>query len=254
MGMNHDRMYNKIMASYATGVRGDLDIADFQKLDPITAHILLEYEPKIGRPSADDIERYFGKMFEGKVTPMMTQASIKPTCVSIIAQLVVPQRAIEDSEDKGKMTPVVAGMMYMDNQLGDVWTVKTDVEGKRVLAKEAKENIDQIIAARRNRMFVTKSSNVSLASLSQARELIPMGSTVRAYHQGKVGEFELTAKVQGGYKAKNADGKESVIAAEGIIDLKKMADAAPNEDAKLQRYFEEAYGDKGYAKLLVKAK
>lgn len=251
--MNSDRVYKKIMASYATGVRGDLDIADFQKLDQISAHLLLEFEPSIGRPSADDIERYFAKTFEGRIQPVMSSASIKPTCVSIIAQLNIPTRPIEDSEDKAKMTAVMAGMMYLDNQLGDVWQVK-DQEGKKVLAKEAKENIDQIIAARRNRMFVTKSSSVSLASVATARELIPMGSKVKAWHQGKIQTVELVAAVSGGFKVKNAEGKESVCAKEGIIDLQEMADAAPNEDAKLAKYYGTAYGDKGYASKLVKAK
>lgn len=253
MGLNQ-RIYDRVLASYATGVRGDLDIADFQKLDNVTAHLLIEFEPSIGRPKADDIERYFGKMFEGKIQPIMTSASIKTNCVSILAQISVPTRPFEDSTDKAKMTPIMAGLMYLDNQLQDVWQVKQDQEGKKVLAKEAKENIDQIIAARRNRMFVTKSSNVSLASVAAAKDLLPVGCTVKAWHQGKLQNVEITAKTSGGFKVKDEAGKEAVIAKEGIIDLQKMAEEAPNEDAKLQKYFEQAYGDKNYAKQLVKAK
>lgn len=254
MGLNFERMYSKINASYATGIRGDLDIADFQKLDAVTAHLLLEFEPRIGKPKADDIERYFHKMFEGKVVPIMSSISVKPTCVSIIAQMNVPTRTIEEASDKTKMTPVVAGMMYLDNQLGEVWQVKDGQDGKKVLARETKENIDQIIAARRNRMFVTKSSSVSLASVATAKELIEAGCTVKAWHQGSLQTLEVIAAVKGGFKVKNAQGKESVIAKEGIIDLQKMADEGPNEDAALMKYFSEAYGDKSYAKQLVKAK
>ena len=43
--MNVGRMYEKVIAGYATGVRGDLSIADFQKLDAVSAHVLLEFEP-----------------------------------------------------------------------------------------------------------------------------------------------------------------------------------------------------------------
>lgn len=253
MGMNHERAYNKIMANYATGVRGDLDIADFQKLDAISAHLLVEFSPKIGKPSADDIERYFAKNFEGRILPVMGTASIKPGCVSIIAQLNIPVREFEDSLDKTKMTPIVAGMMYLDNQLNDVWQVK-DQDGKKVLAKEAKENIEQIIATRRNRMFVTESSSVSLASVATARALLPMGSKVKAWYQGKMQTVELVAAVSGGFKVKNEAGKEFVMAKEGIVDLQQMADAGPNEDAKLAKYYAEAYGDKKYAQQLVKAK
>ena len=254
MGMNQERLYNRIMASYATGVRGDLDIADFQKLDATTAHVLLEFEPKIGKPNSDDIERYFGKMFESKIAPIMSTASIKPNCVSIIAQLNIPTRPLEDSIDKGKMTAVVAGLMYLDNQLKDVWQVKEGADGKKVLAKESKENIDQIIAARRNRMFITKSSSISLASLATAKTCLTAGCVVKAWHQGKMGEFEILATGTGGFKAKDSEGKEVMLASETVVDLQKMADAGPNEDAKLMKYYSEAYGDKKFAKDLVKAK
>lgn len=254
MGMNHERLYSKIIANYATGVRGDLDIADFQKLDAVTAHLLVEFEPRIGKPKADDVERYFHKMFEGKVLPVMSSMSIKPGCVSILAQLNVPTRPMEDSSDKSKMTPVVAGMMYLDNQLGDVWQVKDTEDGNKVLARETKENIDQIIASRRNRMFVTKSSSVSLASVATAKSLLTAGCVVKAWHQGKLQNLEILASVEGGFKVKTEAGKETVVAKEGIIDLQQMAADAPKEDAALIKYFSEAYGDKSYAKQLVKAK
>lgn len=253
MGMNHERAYNKIMANYATGVRGDLDIADFQKLDAISAHLLIEFSPKIGKPSADDIERYLAKNFEGRIVPMMSTASIKPTCVSIVAQLNIPTRQFEDSQDQTKMTPIIAGMMYLDNQLQDVWQVQ-DQDGKKVLAKSAKENIEQIIATRRNRMFVTESSSVSLASVATARALLPMGSKVKAWHHGKMQTVELVAAVTGGFKVKDEAGKEFIVAKEGVVDLQQMADAGPNEDAKLAKYYAEAYGDKKYSQLLVKTK
>lgn len=250
--MDMNRVMKKITASYATGIRGDLDIADFQKLDAVTAHLLLEYAPNIGKPSADDVERYIQKMFEGRVKPVMASLAVKPNCVSIIAQLDMPTRPMADADDKSKMTPVMAGMMYLDNQLGDIWNVTDSTDGQKVLAKQGKENIEQIIAARRNRMFVTKSSSVSLASVAAAKDLLPAGCTVKAWHQGKLQSLEVMAKVQGGFQVKNADGKEFVVAKEGIIDLIEMAKDAPNEAAKLSKYYGEAYGDKGYGAALVK--
>jgi hypothetical protein len=254
MGMNHKRVYDRIVASYATGIRGDLDIADFQKLDGITAHVLVEFEPNIGKPSSDDVERYFHKMFEGRIVPIMSSMSVKPLCVSILAQANIPTRPIEDTQDATKMTAVVAGLMYLDNDLQQVWNVKEDGEGKKVLAKESKENIEQIIAARRNRMFVTKTPNVSLASVASVRELLTAGCTVKAWHEGKVQALEIVEPVKGGFKVKTEAGKEAVVAKEGVIDLQKMAADAPKEDAALIKYYSEAYGDKKFATDLVKAK
>ena len=251
--MNFDRVYKKVVAaSFATGVRGDLDIADFQKLDAISAHVLLEYEPTMGRPKGDDIERFFAKTFEGKLVPLMASCAIKKNSVSIVAKLNVPTRELSESQDKTKMTPIIAGMMYLDNSLGDHWEVK-EQDGKKLLAKTSKDNIEQIIAARRNRMFVTQTPSVSLASVATAKEWIGAGDKVKAYFKGGIQSLEITVAIKGGFKAKTADGKEAVIAKEAVLDLQAQnAEKAPNEAAKLQKYFEEAFGDKNYAKLLVK--
>jgi hypothetical protein len=246
--MNVDRMFNKVVAGYATGVRGDLTIADFQKLDSVSAHVLLEFEPKLGRPSGNDIERYFSKVFEGQIVPVMSSCNVKPRAVSVVARLAQTTRPIEDA---GKMVPVIANLMYLDSKLQDSWEVK-DEEGKKVLSRVVKENIDQIIAARRNRMFVTKTPSVSLASLASVKDLLQAGDTVKAYRNGEIVEALLTEALKGGFKAQ-IGGKDTVLAKEAILDIQQQAAAkAPNESAKLQKYFEEAFGDKEYAKQLVK--
>ena len=252
--MNIDRVYNRVVASFATGVRGDIVIADFQKLDSNSAHVLLEYTPKLGRPSGDDIERYFAKTFEGKIVPVMASCAIKPQSISIVAKMNVPVRAFEDAQDKSKMTPVIAGMMYLDNQLGDHWEVKEE-EGKKILSKTSKENIDQIIATRRNRMFITKTPSVSLASLAEVKDFLGKGDIVKAYHKGHIIAAEITSSVKGGFKVKTEAGKEMTVAKEQILDLmKQQYEDMKDESAKLVKYFEEAYGSKQYANQLVKMK
>ena len=252
--MNVGRMYDKVIAGYATGVRGDLSIADFQKLDAVSAHVLLEFEPKLGKPSGVDVERYFAKVFEGQIVPVMSSCSIKPQAISVIAQLAVSTRPIEDAENKSAMTPVMAGMMYLDNKLQDAWEVKEGQDGKKLLARVSKENIDQIIAARRNRMFVTDTPNISLASLAVAKDWLGKGDVVKAYRQGQVVQATIQETIRGGYKV-SIDGKDTVLAKESVMDVMQMAaDKAPNESAKLIKYFEEAFGSKEYAKQLVKKK
>jgi hypothetical protein len=252
--MDFNRVYNKVVAaSFATGVRGDLDIADFQKLDSVSAHMLIEFEPKMGRPKGDDIERYFAKTFEGKIVPLMASCSVKKNVISIVAQMNVPTRDIEEASDKSKMTPIIANMMYLDNKLQDHWEVKTQEDGKKILAKTCKDNIEQVIAARRNRMFVTETPSVSLASLAHAKDFLGAGDKVKAFFRGAIQPLEILATIKGGFKVKTEDGKEAVIAKEGVLDMMaQAAENAKNESAMLEKYFAEAYGDKGYAKLLVK--
>lgn len=252
--MNQERAYNKIMASFATGIRGDLAIADFQGLnDGQSAHLLLEFNSSLGRPTGNEIESYFQKVFEGRVQPIMSSCSIKPNAISIVAQIPRAVRPVEDSTDKTKMTPVIAGLMYLDNKLQDYWEVKEE-DGKKVLAKTSEENIEQIIAARKNRMFVTQGSKISLASVVESRKLFAKGDKILAFDKVDAKPFEITEIVQGGFKGKFVGTeKEVVISADKALDLQAMAlDKAPNEAAKLKKYYEEAYGDKKYGSDLVK--
>jgi len=152
------------------------------------------------------------------------------------------------------MTPVIAGMMYLDNQLGDHWEVKEE-DGKKILSKTSKENIDQIIATRRNRMFITKTPSVSLASLADVKEMLGKGDIVKAYHKGNVIMAEITDRLKNGFKVKTEAGKEMAIAKEQVLDLmKQQYEDMKDESAKLVKYFQEAYGDKSYAQQLVKMK
>jgi hypothetical protein len=252
--MNQERAYNRIMASFATGIRGDLAIADFQGLgDGRSAHMLFEFNPSLGRPTGNEIESYFQKIFEGRILPIMSSCSVKQNAVSIVAHIPRPTRPIEDAADKTKMTPVIAGLMYLDNKLQDYWDVKEE-DGKKVLAKTVEENIEQIIAARKNRMFVTQGSKISLASVVESRKLFGVGDTVLAYDRGEAKSFVISEIVKGGFKGKfEGSDKEIAIAAEKTLDLQAMAlNKAPNEAAKLKKYYEEAYGDSKYGSELVK--
>jgi hypothetical protein len=252
--MNFEKAYSKVVAGLATGIRGDISIADSLKLDGVTSHVLLEYQPKLGKPSGNDIERYFAKVFEGKIVPIMSSCSIKTKCISVLARLNVPTRPLEDSANKeSKLVPIIAGMMYLDKDLGDHWEVKEDA-GKKILAKTTKENIEQIIAARRNRMFVTKTPGVSLASVTASTYLLCKGDVVKAYHNGNLVEAEVLAAIPGGFKLKLGD-KEIMVAKEEVTDLMAMEwNDRPEERNALKKYYEEAFGDRRYAEMLVKAK
>jgi hypothetical protein len=254
--MNFDRVLTKVTAGLSTGIRGDISIADFQRLDEISAHLLLEYEPRQGKPTGTQVEQYFRKTFEGALKPVMASCSIKAQTISIVAKLDIPVRAFEDSADKTKMTPILAGKMYLDNELRDNWEVM-DLHGKKVLAKNSGDNIEKIIAHRRNRMFVTETPKVSLASLSSVTDFLGKGDTVRAYRNGEMEMLEITSAIKGGFRVKTLtkEAKESVIAKESVLDLQaQAADKAPNEAAKLAKYYAEAFGNKQYAAEMVKNK
>lgn len=248
--MNYERMHQRVSASLASGPRTDFSIADFRKVDGDAAHILMEYSPTLGKPSGLDVERYIGKTFDGRITASLETCRIKKNCISVVAKINTPTRAFEDSLDKTKMTPIVAGMQYLDNALHDTWTVK-ERDGQKVLCQTAEDNIEQLIATRRNRMFVTKSPNVTFASLDVALACLIKDDVITAYHDGKVGSYTIESQTEVGFRTKDAAGKSVALAADEVLDVNHFAEREASEKGKLQKYFEEAYGDKNYAKELT---
>lgn len=254
MKMKLDRVVSKIANNYAAGHRGDLSIADFQKVNSTTAKLLVEFDPRFGKPTGSDIEGYFTKHFSGEIKPVMASCIIKPNTVSVMAKMEIDTKDLESvKSDKKGFTPIIANLVYLDNALGDTWEVREE-GGKKVLAKQGTEDIMKIIAERKNRMFMEKSPKTSFSALTMAHACLLPTDVVRVFANEELKEMEITDMDEDNIIGK-IDGVEAKIQPEMVMDLVKASTEvrAASEAAYLMQYYSEAYGSKEYAKELVKA-
>ncbi len=235
------------------GHRVDLVVADLLTINQSTARFMLEFEGK--HPSSEEITDFFTRKFSGKVSPDMSTAKLVPSenVIVVVANMVNYHRPITDSS---KMTQVVAGYSYFDENLQESWIVK-DVNGTKVLARKLKDDISSIVEARKKVMMEqskkTFASLKATANIVRSIALVEEGDIVHAYHNGcqydncvvvKAGAEEVELK----HESKTLKTNKSAV----LEVVAKASELTGADQNKLIAYYTKAYGDAAYAKKLVK--
>lgn len=237
------------------GHRVDLSVSDFYKMSPTSARFMLEFNNN-KRPASEEITDFFIRQYNGKIVPDLATAKLVPSesVIVVVASMVNYNRPIADS---AKMKQVIAGYSYFDEKLQESWDVK-EIGGQKVLSRKIKEDIGSIVEARRKVMMnkATKKTFASLkATASNIREvtLVDIGDLVVAYHNGRQYEnCEVTKIGASDVELKYGDKALRVDRSALLEVTAKSETVAAQDDEKLIEYFTKAYGDKEYAKKLVK--
>lgn len=237
------------------GHRVDLSVSDFIKMSPTSAKFMLEFD-NAKRPSSDEISDFFIRQYSGKVVPDLTTAKVvnSDNVIIVVASMVSYNRPFSDSS---KMKQVIAGYSYFDEKLQESWDVK-DINGTKVLSRKLKEDIGSIVEARR-KVMMNKSTKKTFASVKatataiREASLLDAGDLVAAYYNGRqYDNCEVTKVHASNVELKYGD-KIFKVDRSAVIEVTAKSDAiASRDDEKLVEYFAKAYGDKEYAKKLVK--
>lgn len=232
------------------GHRPDLSLCDCRNINKTTAHFMVEYDG--ATPKASDISEFFLKTFDSKITPCMATAKVyaHKKAVTIIGQMLNLTKPIDEVK-KGNLKPVIAGALYIDAPLDDMWEVK-ESEGSKVLVRKVKENIMDIVEARKSAMM-NSYSNKCFASLANfnSNKLVENGDIVSIFHNdlGKVVDAVVVAITNKDLKVKYEGGMFPVQPGE-ILEVKSK----DMDKKQLEDYYTKAFGDPSYAKKLVRGK
>lgn len=223
------------------GHRPDMVLADARRINESTANFLIEYEGKA--PTARDVGEFFSKSFDGELTPFISTARVYPSKKSlmIIAQVMTLTREITETK-RDNMKTVIANTLYYDAPLQEMWEVK-QIQGKKMLVRKNKEDIMAMVSARRNNLGPRK----TFASFNRADD-VEVGDILKIFNvnDGKV----IMARV---VKANSEEvvvrhkGQAIAVGQDQVLEVRKKSKYQNLED-----YYADAYGDREYAKKLVK--
>lgn len=248
-GLARNRMYDRLSEkmSKVVGHRGDMYIADYQPITKKAGKLLIGYAKHLGIISSNDIRAFVIREFEGKALPDLSTARVHKMegAISLVVKMFQPTKKLEAKE---KML-AVAATMFLDQELGDTWEVK-DKDGAKFLAKVTKEDLNDIVKARRQRMQI-KSSPISLASVDGG---IPAelhnGDKVSYYYDNERQTGVILNVAEADVKIKNGD-KVHTVAKNSVLEVNEISpDESKKLDTQLYEYFRTIYGDE-YAKLLT---
>lgn len=247
MAETRNRMLNRLAAKMdkVVGHRGDLHIADFQRIDADGGKLLLGYERTIGPVGANDVVAFVTRCFDGQLQPLMESARQYKAegAVSLIVKRTVPTRKIEDH---GSML-AISNTHFLDQQLGDTWEVKAQEDGTKYLARVSRDDIGAIVSERRRRMAVQASAVTFGNTLSAGVPNLSRGDEVRFYEGGRMLDGKVT-RVGAADVSIASGGTSYTVAHEAVAEiLQASPQTQENVRSYLQDYFADAYGFEKYA-------
>jgi hypothetical protein len=246
-----NRMLNRLAAKMdkVVGHRGDLYIADFQRVDPDGGKLLLGYEKSVGPVGANDVVAFVSRCFDGNLQPLMESAKQYKAegAVSLMVRRTVPTRKLEDK----RSMLAISNTHFLDQQLGDTWEVKAHEDGSKYLARISRDDIGAIVSERRRRMAVQASTVTFGNTLSAGIPNISRGDEVRFYEGGRMLDGKVT-RVGTADVSITAGGTSYTVAHEAVAEiLQASPQTQENVRSYLQDYFADAYGFEQYASELT---
>lgn len=245
------RMLNRLGAKMdkVVGHRGDVYLADFQRIDADAGHLLLGYERSIGPVTSNDVIACVSRTFDGTLQPIMETAKHYRAegAVSVVVQRTVPTRKYKDR----KQMLAISNIHFLDQQLGDTWEVKAQPDGTRYLSRVSHDDIGAIVQERRRRMSIKASVVTFGNTLSAGVPNMSKGDEVRFYDGGhllvgkitRVGDADVTIAGPTG---------SMTVAHEAVVEiLQASPQTKENVRSYLSDYFADAYGFEDYAKELT---
>ena len=230
--------------------RTDIYLSDWKRLNKISAHVLFGYDKSCGLLKADELIKYALSSFNGKLELDEKTIKIYPEgCVSVIAKIKAMTKPIGEAKS---MKCTVAETMYLDEKLKDIWEVQSNEEGK-YLARIEKDDIANILAERKKRMFTTTAS-LNFEEVTAGTFAAEVGDKIEFYFDDKVHKGEVKNIDENGLKVKCETGKDYCIDKEAVL---KIVDVAPktkeNIKKELETYYSKMFG-KELGKEIVKGK
>lgn len=231
--------------------RSDLAVADIRMAGPRMATIAIKYGHGSERPNAGDIESFITHFFGGKVHPHMATARVHSTQEAVTLN-VTQSRTSTDTKALGRMASIGANR-YIEAETNAIWEIE-DNNGTPALYRLADEDFEAFLTERRTRQSVRGS--LRIASLFDDGTVLAVPNSQVWYYNGN---DKVVAKVIGtpdseGYVAvlPSESTKTTQIHVNQIRDQISTAELEDTTKSKLQKYFEEAFGDTEYARDLVR--
>jgi len=218
-GTQHSASIGERLASSMEGKighRADLFVSDFQSINKRAANALIGYSESIGKPDASEVEAFVLKYFGGKIVADLTNARNKANYSVIECILKVPVQKLE-FEASEKMQPIVAGVRFLDTDLGSIWEAEGD-EGEKMLVRENKEPIEAILMGRRRRMRSTSGMATFASIANEVGELeIAKDDYVQAYYDGEERQAVIASIGNDTVKIRLNDGKMATVAKNAVL-------------------------------------
>lgn len=193
--------------------RPDLYLADNQKIATDTCRILIGWGQHAEIPATTAIENWITGSFNGMVRMDHRTLRFYPEqrAVEVVASWTTQTQPIEAAQKMARITPT----RYLEAGTKQTWEVREDSDGQRYLARLAKDNLDELLAERRN--LVKGGRSASFATIKREAGMIDLseGDEIKFYDKGQLKAGRVVSITGEGITVKS--GEQTVRVAEPAI-------------------------------------
>ena len=244
-----DRMSEALMKRMAhRGGRVDLAMHDWKTIRKNEAKILASYNPALGAPSSQTVASWVIGSHDGRLVPHIDTLRYHPrlNAFSIMVSSLTLTRPVKDMRN---MTPIIAGVKYLDQETATNWVV-TNNDGQKILKQDVDMDINAILA--NSKAKTTSGLRLSMVEKGVVMQA-SMGDRVTFFHNGKTRTGVITGVGETGYRMATSKGA-CTAAVDSIVDILEAGAESENmTKQELVDFFTRCYGDEDFAKQLVKA-
>lgn len=246
--------YAKRLEKYTSELRCgrvDLQLTDYKVHSPQEAKVLIQYNASLGTPKTSQLCEWALSTFRGAAT-MIPETVLNYPEMSVVTALVESSNArIPASQAKGMLK---TGNAYLD-KAGSTWEVR-EKDGNKYLVRVSQEDLTSILEERLNRLNNAGSMHHAprlahvevLAGITDPDE----GDHVSFYKDGRI-QFGKVTRVTSKNVTISINGESVTTDRLNLIAVtKESPQATANRKQMEEDFYAEAYGDRAFAKKLVR--
>lgn len=240
-----------------TPFRSDFILADFRVLDSNkkSAEMLVQYDESAGVPTKEALAQTINHLYkanDGRPRVMLDFNSIKyyPKYQAVSCVVSVPKirRPFADVKKFG-MKEIVAGTMFLGENMTDTWSVSKSAEGGAIFIERLEDDdIDTILKERSRAKGFRAHAGVSSLTLNRVAASVAecnysLGDYVKCAYNGKLITAQILGLTPSGAQVRFKDGKQATITVEALHGMVKAAEESTQINLEaLKEYYRKAYG------------
>jgi len=249
-----DSLGERLQARLASqvGHRPDLYLGDYRMAGSEMATIAVGFNAAdFGQPSLDQVNEFIIRASLGNLRPHPVTAKVFPGEQAVLIN-VTQQRAFRTMADMQSEVAPLGGNRYIQAGTENVWELE-DVEGVPTLYRVAEENLENLLSTMRGQLVRASAVRVARC-IEGGTHMAPIGALIGYFdREGQYRSATVMAEADSeGFVHVRQDNDATRIHVNQIREVLRTAELEGATKTKLERYFAEMFGDKEYAKDLVR--
>jgi len=225
--------------------RSDFCLADFKVIGHERAICSMLYDIQVGNPKKQEIVGWFEKNIP-EVTANVDSAKLykKKGAFTVFVGMKTETMPVTAAAENG-LTEIVAGLRFINQDMGEAWNVDKDMNGVPVLTKVVDEDMDLILQERKKRMATAKTI-LTTASVDQVvgnlTDVHP-GDEVQVFYNDKQVKGKVT-KVDPVLKTVqvDAEGENIMVSSYAVTKIYSQKAVENANQSKQENYYKTLFG------------